>query len=113
MKTHLLGCPACERHVRADERACPFCSATLPPSFGATEYLRGKKPGEITRDLTKALVSAGVSRKAVAAASSETAAIEAALRVARRGDVVVVAPHVDRAAVAAWAAKRRPTLEAV
>jgi hypothetical protein len=77
------------------------------------EYLRGKKTGEITRGITRALVAAGVSKRAIVAGGSETGAIEAALRVARRGDVVVVAPHVDRAAVAAWAAKRRATLEAV
>jgi cyanophycin synthetase len=77
------------------------------------EYLRGKKTGEITRGITRALVAAGVSKRAIVAGGSETGAIEAALRVARRGDVVVVAPHVDRAAVGAWAAKRRATLEAV
>jgi hypothetical protein len=27
---HLVPCPSCDRHVRATERACPFCSAALP-----------------------------------------------------------------------------------
>ena len=26
----LLPCPACNRHVRADEIRCPFCAAALP-----------------------------------------------------------------------------------
>jgi hypothetical protein len=25
-------CPACQRHVRRHERACPFCAVALPPS---------------------------------------------------------------------------------
>ncbi len=29
----LVPCPACSRHVRATEPACPFCGA--PPPFGA------------------------------------------------------------------------------
>jgi hypothetical protein len=32
-KTHLAACPACARHVRVDEPACPFCRAVLPSSF--------------------------------------------------------------------------------
>ncbi|MDP9152410.1 MAG: hypothetical protein M3O36_20995 [Myxococcota bacterium] len=32
----LLACPACARHVRVDEDACPFCGAALPSSFRDT-----------------------------------------------------------------------------
>jgi hypothetical protein len=30
----LAACPSCARHVRVDERRCPFCAAGLPASFG-------------------------------------------------------------------------------
>lgn len=30
MTSPLVPCPACERHVRASERVCPFCDAALP-----------------------------------------------------------------------------------
>src|SRR5690349_840644 len=29
-------CESCERHVRVDEAACPFCGAVLPADFGET-----------------------------------------------------------------------------
>lgn len=29
MSIQLLPCPSCSRHVRASERACPFCAAAL------------------------------------------------------------------------------------
>jgi hypothetical protein len=32
-KTALATCPACARHIRIDEPACPFCRAPLPSSF--------------------------------------------------------------------------------
>jgi len=34
-KARLLACPSCSRHVRATERACPFCAAALPETFAA------------------------------------------------------------------------------
>jgi hypothetical protein len=33
MKAFLFECPYCHRHVRANERACPFCLTALPRSF--------------------------------------------------------------------------------
>ncbi len=30
---HLVACPACSRHVRAAEIACPFCTAALPDAL--------------------------------------------------------------------------------
>jgi hypothetical protein len=30
MGSHLVPCPACQRHVRATETACPFCAHALP-----------------------------------------------------------------------------------
>ena len=32
-KIALAPCPACARHVRVHEPACPFCRAELPSSF--------------------------------------------------------------------------------
>ena len=43
---HLVPCPGCERHVRYDEAACPFCRTTLaladtpPPRVPATRLGR-------------------------------------------------------------------------
>ena len=31
----LFPCPGCARHIRTDERACPFCGAATPEGFGA------------------------------------------------------------------------------
>lgn len=40
-KPHLAACPACVRHVRVDETACPFCGAVLGASFaGSPEPVR-------------------------------------------------------------------------
>jgi hypothetical protein len=43
MTVHLLPCPACDRHIRASERDCPFCgtaferddASATPPAFPA------------------------------------------------------------------------------
>ncbi len=32
-KPHLVACPACARHVRVSETACPFCGSVLPDSL--------------------------------------------------------------------------------
>jgi hypothetical protein len=32
MKSRLVACPSCSRHVRLGERACPFCAAEQPPA---------------------------------------------------------------------------------
>lgn len=31
----LVPCPVCERHVRASDRACPFCDAAISPELAA------------------------------------------------------------------------------
>lgn len=41
MVSHLVPCPGCERHVRASEAVCPFCSATLSEEF------RGQQASQI------------------------------------------------------------------
>lgn len=44
--SHLVPCPGCERHVRAHEASCPFCSVELdfadlqPPTLPGTRLSR-------------------------------------------------------------------------
>jgi hypothetical protein len=33
MGSHLVPCPACQRHVRVSETACPFCAEALPENL--------------------------------------------------------------------------------
>ncbi len=33
MSAHLAPCPACSRHVRVSEHACPFCGEALPAAL--------------------------------------------------------------------------------
>jgi hypothetical protein len=41
MTTTLIPCPACSRHVRASDAACPFCAAALDrPSSGPGQAAR-------------------------------------------------------------------------
>jgi hypothetical protein len=38
MSLTLLPCPACARHVRANEPNCPFCVTPLPAHYAATRH---------------------------------------------------------------------------
>jgi UDP-N-acetylmuramyl tripeptide synthase len=62
-------------------------------------YMRGREPGEIARDLARALVAAGVSSEVICAAAGEVEGLERAILAARPGDLVIVAPEIDRDAV--------------
>lgn len=44
MRVALFPCSACERHIRVDHHACPFCAAPVAPGFGAKAVppLRGR-----------------------------------------------------------------------
>jgi hypothetical protein len=65
-KSRLLACPSCSRHVRADERACPFCAAVVPASFAAAPA-----PRRPTRRLNRAALYAfGATSIGLAAACS-------------------------------------------
>jgi cyanophycin synthetase len=68
------------------------------------EYRRGREPGEIAGALRRTLMAAGFDGAAIWDAYSETDAIGRALAVATPADVVVVAPHIDRAGVSAMLA---------
>jgi hypothetical protein len=60
----LLACPKCSRHIRATERACPFCQSAPPPSFGAA--LAAPSP---QRRLSRAALAFGASTLTVATLS--------------------------------------------
>jgi hypothetical protein len=62
----LLACPACGRHVRVSESACPFCKSPLPPDFAEATLPRG--PG--ARMSRAALLAFGATSLTLAAACS-------------------------------------------
>ncbi len=64
--TRLLACPSCARHVRASERACPFCAASLPEAFAAAPA----RPPPTQRLGRAALFAFGATSIAVASACS-------------------------------------------
>jgi hypothetical protein len=68
-KPHLAPCPACGRHVRVSEHACPFCTAELGDSLRAAP---GPRP--ITSRLGRAaLFALGASSMSVAVACGPSA----------------------------------------
>jgi hypothetical protein len=75
MLARLLACPACARHVRADETRCPFCSAHLPQSFRASPAPIAPPRGLGRAGLLRfnALTAAGVVGGGVAFATLELA----------------------------------------
>jgi hypothetical protein len=73
-KARLVACPACARHVRADARACPFCVASLPESFGAGPAPK-PPPARLTRAELYAFGTVGA--LAVAACGSEVILVNA------------------------------------
>jgi hypothetical protein len=82
MKAHLLACPSCRRHVRTDERTCPFCLSTLPQSFGSGPLLAPLRAGlsraERTRQAPRARAGVLAGGVVVAAAlSSACGGVEA------------------------------------
>jgi hypothetical protein len=49
-------CPACARHVRVRESACPFCAAALPADFAA--HVAPDPTGRLSRSAIAALATA-------------------------------------------------------
>ncbi len=47
--SRLVPCPACTRHVRTSEGACPFCSETLPESVRSAPAPR-RPPARLSRN---------------------------------------------------------------
>jgi hypothetical protein len=60
----LSACPACSRHVRIDEPACPFCRAALPAGFAAPAALR--PAGRLNRAALMALRMGAIGATAAA-----------------------------------------------
>jgi hypothetical protein len=46
MSACLHPCPACARHIRGAERACPFCQAALPEGFGVCSGARASRAAQ-------------------------------------------------------------------
>ena len=67
--SHLLPCPACNRHVDAAETVCPFCAAVLHESFRAARPLLSP-PRRLGR---AALMAAGATLVGAAACSNNDA----------------------------------------
>ena len=65
--TDLLPCPTCNRHVRTDERCCPFCAAALP-ALGeeprGAPAVRGRMSRALLFATGAALMGAGACRHA-------------------------------------------------
>ena len=65
--SHLVPCPACNRHVDVAESACPFCATALPAAFRAQQ-----PPAPPRARLGRAaLMAAGATLLGAAACSSE------------------------------------------
>ena len=62
--TQLLPCPACQRHVRNSESACPFCAVPLSPRAAVARPQR--------RMNRAAMFAAGATLAGVTACSSST-----------------------------------------
>jgi len=64
--SHLVPCPACNRHVDVAESACPFCAIALPAAF------RAQQPSAPPRARLgrAALMAAGATLMGAAACSS-------------------------------------------
>jgi hypothetical protein len=71
--THFNPCPACDRHIRADEARCPFCRAETTPEFRALPppARLQKRIGRGAAFLFRATTAAGVATTAVVACADE------------------------------------------
>jgi hypothetical protein len=67
--SHLLPCPACNRHIEAVESVCPFCAAPLPVAFAARPP-RATPPRRLGR---AALMAAGATLMGAAACNNNDA----------------------------------------
>jgi hypothetical protein len=68
MSGHLATCPACARHVRVTETACPFCRETFQVSFGESAPRRAP----MVRLRRAALYALGVGTLTMSTACSKT-----------------------------------------
>jgi hypothetical protein len=54
--SELIPCPACHRHVKSDEPACPFCQTALSPGRACAGGCSGPTAARLAK---AALVAAG------------------------------------------------------
>jgi hypothetical protein len=54
--SQLITCPACQRHVKSDEAACPFCQTTFSPAPPCAGGCSGPTAARLAK---AALVAAG------------------------------------------------------
>jgi hypothetical protein len=73
MATSLVPCPSCARHVRATERACPFCRTALSAAIAAKAI-----PGSAQRLSRAAAFTFAASLAATGCSSDATPAPDAA-----------------------------------
>jgi hypothetical protein len=66
--SRLLPCPACQRHVDANETSCPFCQAVLSPAPPCA----GCSGPPVARLARAALVAAGAALLGAACSSSQS-----------------------------------------
>ena len=71
MRTSLVPCPSCHRHVRSSESACPFCQGALPSDLGARAV-----PGT-TQRLSRAAAFTFAATLAATGCSSDTSPADA------------------------------------
>jgi hypothetical protein len=69
--SHLVPCPACSRHVRAREDACPFCLAALPNALRTSTPPR-RATGRLARAGLVAATAAAAALAATACGGEET-----------------------------------------
>ena len=65
-RPRLVACPSCSRHVRVDERACPFCGVELPAAFAESPAA----PSPTVRLSRAALYAVGVGALSLTAAQA-------------------------------------------
>ena len=91
---HLSSCPACARHVRVSEAACPFCGGALSDAFRARPAPRSPT-ARLSRSALYALGMGTVTLAAACSSSSSpggTGDAEAPVADAGNGEAGVATP---------------------
>jgi hypothetical protein len=70
----LRPCPACSRHVRVSERACPFCAGELDATFRSVPSPRVPAVGRLSRAALFALGASGLAASACSGGPSTSSA---------------------------------------
>jgi hypothetical protein len=84
----LIPCPGCQRHVRAEEKVCPFCEARISEAGGSTSAVAGVAAAAV-------LALAGCGSKAQTPAEPPPSNVGEASPDAGPGDVEPTPPDPD------------------